>query len=59
MIFVTVGTELAFEIGAVDKWAKSRNREDVFAQIGEKGIAPEFIDYARFIEPSEFTKRFS
>ena len=36
MIFVTVGTQLAFDrmIKAVDEWAGARGRTDVFAQVG-------------------------
>lgn len=61
MIFVTVGSDLPFDrlVKAVDNWAREHDRRDLFAQIGEKGRAPEFIPYSRFLEPPEFRQRFS
>lgn len=58
MIFVTVGTQLAFDrlIGAVDAWAERAGRP-VFAQIGPGEYTPRFIDYASFISPDECLER--
>lgn len=60
MIFVTVGTDLPFDrmMKVVDRWAKENDRRDVFAQIGEGGWEPEFIPFARFLDPVEFKERF-
>lgn len=57
MIFVTVGTQKPFErmVAAVDAWAKSRGREDVFAQIGA-GTEPEHIRFADGLSPAEFSR---
>ena len=59
MILVTVGTELPFDrlLKAVDRWAATRNRSDVFAQIGEGGWQPAHIPFREFMEPSEFSER--
>ena len=61
MIFVTVGTDQPFDrlIQIVDEWARENKRTDVFAQIGERAIAPTYIAHREFLEPAEFTKRFS
>ncbi|MGJ8677684.1 MAG: glycosyltransferase [Akkermansiaceae bacterium] len=61
MIFVTVGTELPFDrlISVVDRWARERDRDDVFAQIGEGGTPPKTIAYAHFLEPEEFRRKFA
>lgn len=60
MIFVTVGTDLPFNrlMHGVDRWARENKRGDVFAQIGEGGWKPEAVDFAEFLEPPEFEKRF-
>lgn len=52
MIFVAVGTQLPFDrlIGAVDKWAASRGRNDVHAQIAS-GVAPSHVSYDRHLTP--------
>lgn len=59
MIFVTVGTDLPFDrmVRVVDRWAKEKGRRDVFAQIGVGGWRPEFVPYAEFLDPPEFTRR--
>jgi UDP-N-acetylglucosamine transferase subunit ALG13 len=61
MIFVTVGTELPFNrlVRVVDEWAKAAGRHDVFAQIGETDWHPTQIAWSRFLQPSEFARRFS
>lgn len=61
MIFVTVGTELAFDrlVRTVDDWARENHRTDVFAQIGETGAEPSFIKFSRFLEPPEFAQCFA
>jgi UDP-N-acetylglucosamine transferase subunit ALG13 len=59
MIFVTVGAQMPFDrlIRAVDDWATSRGRVDVFAQIGPSDFHPKSIETTRFIDPKEFRNR--
>ena len=59
MIFVTVGAQMPFDrlIRAVDTWATSRARVDIFAQIGPSDFRPKSIGSERFIDPQEFRKR--
>lgn len=59
MIFVTVGTQLAFDrlVEAVDTWAGCHAEQCVFAQIGPGAYAPQSIEYARFISPDECRTR--
>jgi len=59
MIFVTVGTDLPFDrlIRVIDGWASDNGRRDVFAQIGEGGWEPDFIEFSPFLEPSAFAGR--
>lgn len=61
MIFVTVGTDLPFDrlVRVVDEWALANRRTDVFAQIGETEWQPAHIAYSKFLQPPEFTRRFS
>lgn len=56
MIFVTVGAQMPFDrmIRAVDEWAGKRNRQDVFAQIGQTRYRPEHIRFSNFINPQQF-----
>lgn len=58
VIFVTVGTQKPFDrmVAAVDAWAKSRGREDVFAQIGA-GAEPKHIRFARYLSPEDFNRQ--
>lgn len=58
MIFVTVGSQEPFDrlIRAVDEWAKSRDRSDVFAQIASSTFHPQHIKFTHFIEPAEFNR---
>lgn len=60
MIFVTVGTDLPFDrlMKVVDSWARRRGRRDIFAQIGEGGWQPGFIEWQAFLEPHEYRQRF-
>ncbi len=60
MIFVTVGTQLAFErmVRVIDEWAGSTTpAPKVFAQIGPSEFVPKHIEHKAFIEPSEFVER--
>lgn len=59
MIFVTVGTQLAFDrlIVAVDAWAGAVGRTDVFAQIGPTAFRPANIEFEPFISPEEHRNR--
>lgn len=59
MIFVTVGHQMPFDrmIRAIDDWAKLRNRNDVFAQIGDTGYTPSHIQWASTIDPAQFRQR--
>ena len=60
MIFVTVGSVLPFDrlVRAVDDWAGSRARVDVFAQIGQTSYRPRNIDWQSHLHPSDFRDRF-
>lgn len=60
MIFVTVGTQLAFDrmVGVVDRWAGRTGRTDVFAQIGPTAAPPEHIEWRDFLPPDEHRRRF-
>jgi UDP-N-acetylglucosamine transferase subunit ALG13 len=60
VIFVTVGGQMPFDrlIGAVDDWACSRARSDVFAQIGPSDFRAKAIETTHFIDSIEFRKRF-
>jgi len=44
-------------VRAVDAWAGSRGRSDVFAQIGPSEYRPEHIEHVQFLEPEEFRGR--
>jgi exopolysaccharide biosynthesis glucuronosyltransferase PssE len=59
LIFVTVGTQLAFDrlVGAVDRWAATRSGADVFAQIGPSALRPRHIRHQRFMTPAECRER--
>lgn len=56
MIFVTVGTQLAFDrlIQAVEQWAAGSN-EEVVAQIGPSELKPNNLRWHQFLTPSEFS----
>ena len=59
MIFVTVGSADPFErlIRAMDEWAGSRGRTDIFAQIGKSDYVPRHMEAVHFLEPAEFRER--
>ena len=61
MIFVTVGHQMPFDrlIRAVDAWAETQRREDVFAQIGTTDYEPGHLTWAPTIPPEEFRSRVS
>lgn len=54
MIFVTVGTQLAFDrmVSAVDRWAAACGEADVFAQIGPSREPPRHLPYSAFLPPT-------
>lgn len=59
MIFVTVGTQLAFDrmVRVIDEWAgRSDPKPEVVAQIGPSELVPEHIEHRAFVEPSEFAE---
>jgi UDP-N-acetylglucosamine transferase subunit ALG13 len=59
VIFVTVGTELAFDrmIRPIDEWAGRNKRTDVFAQIGPTNWHPQNIAWAKFVDAPECRQR--
>jgi UDP-N-acetylglucosamine transferase subunit ALG13 len=59
LIFATVGSADPFDrmVRAVDEWAGSRGRTDVFAQIGKGRYQPRHIQAVPFLSPSEFRKQ--
>lgn len=59
MIFITVGSADPFDrlIRAIDEWAGSRGRSDIFAQIGRSRYKPRHIQAVQFLSPSEFRER--
>jgi UDP-N-acetylglucosamine transferase subunit ALG13 len=56
VILVSVGSQAPFDrlIRAVDAWATSRKRSDVFAQIAKGTYRPQYIKFTEFVDPSEF-----
>jgi UDP-N-acetylglucosamine transferase subunit ALG13 len=56
VIFVTVGHQMPFDrlIRAMDDWAVSVARSDVFAQIGKSDYQPKAIRVTPFLSPGEF-----
>jgi UDP-N-acetylglucosamine transferase subunit ALG13 len=59
VIFVTVGHQMPFDrlVRAVDQWAGSCGRADVFAQIGAAVYQPRNIQCAANLPPEEFSER--
>lgn len=59
MIFVTVGTQLAFDrmISAIDN-LNAEVKAEVFAQIGPSAITPQYIDFIDFMTPNEADEKF-
>lgn len=60
MIFVTVGTQLAFDrlIAAVDTWAGANLHEKVFCQIGPGEYRPQYCEFSDFVPPDKATELF-
>ncbi|GAB5467605.1 MAG: hypothetical protein Kilf2KO_06350 [Rhodospirillales bacterium] len=63
MIFLTVGTQLSFDrlVRAVDLWAESRGRSDIFGQIcdpGRSGYRPKHFAWTEQLSPPDFQARF-
>lgn len=58
MLFVTVGHQMPFDrlIRAMDEWAASLSRNDVFAQIGQSDFKPKVIRATPFLSPGEFER---
>jgi UDP-N-acetylglucosamine transferase subunit ALG13 len=56
MIFVTVGTQLAFNrlISTVDYWASKNPQQTVIAQIGDTDYIPNHIEYKRTLPRYDF-----
>lgn len=59
MIFVTVGHQMPFDrlVRAVDEWAKAKERDDVFAQIGDAQYEPTHVKWVRNLPPEAFRQR--
>ena len=59
MIFVTVGHQMPFDrlIRAVDEWAQTNARTDVFAQVGRGAYQPQNIQAMAFLSPEEFDQK--
>ena len=59
MIFVTVGTQLPFDrlVRTVDNWAGSRQRTDVFAQIGPTPWSPHHITWTQHLDALTFQRK--
>lgn len=58
MIFVTVGSQAPFDrlIRAMDRWAETRARVDVFAQTTVSTYRPRHITFTEFLDPMEFNR---
>jgi UDP-N-acetylglucosamine transferase subunit ALG13 len=54
MIFVTVGTQLAFDrlISTVNDWAGKNPKVDIFAQTGPTSLEIRFLRHKAFISPA-------
>jgi UDP-N-acetylglucosamine transferase subunit ALG13 len=44
-------------VGAIDQWAETRGRCDVFAQVGPTKYEPKHIRWSQFIDAQEFRQR--
>lgn len=55
MIFITVGTQLAFDrmVSAVDRWAAGQPGVQAFAQVGPARERPQHIPHADFLTPAK------
>ena len=58
MIFVTVGVQLPFDrlVRTVDEWAVSRNKSEVFAQVGVSNYVPRRLTAYSFLSDQDFHK---
>lgn len=58
MIFATVGSQEPFDrlIRAVDEWGRLHPRSDIFAQIGSSDFRPKYVDFTKFLNPTEFNR---
>lgn len=58
MIFLTVGTQLAFDrlVGAVDDWCGKHPSISVFAQVGPTKLKIEHMESRDFLSPEETKK---
>jgi len=56
LIFVTVGSQLRFDrlVRAVDDWAASKKRVDVFAQIGDTRMRPRAMQWTQKLDRDRF-----
>lgn len=64
MIFLTVGTQLPFDrlVRALDDWNSGQAPERIFGQIadpGSGGYTPSNFHSKAFIEPDEFTQKYT
>lgn len=55
MIFVTVGTQLAFDrmVNTVDAWASAHPDVEVYGQIGPSALTPQHMGSSSFLSPTE------
>lgn len=60
MIFVTVGTQLAFDrmISTVDDWCKINSETEVFAQIGPTELEVHHMQHQKFTTPQKANELF-
>lgn len=60
MIFVVVGSQEPFDrlVKVVDSWASNNRENNVFAQIGKTNYRPSHVQWAEFLSPAEFEKKF-
>lgn len=58
MIFLTVGTQLAFDrlVRSLDDWIGTNQRYAAFAQIGRGEYLPRHIRYERYLAPASYQK---
>ncbi|WP_162628708.1 MULTISPECIES: glycosyltransferase [Marinobacter] len=58
MIFLTVGTQLAFDrlVRSLDEWIGPDHTYPAFAQIGRGEYLPRHISYERYLEPESYQK---
>jgi UDP-N-acetylglucosamine transferase subunit ALG13 len=59
VIFVTTGTQTPFDrlLRAVDAWAQTRTRSDLFAQIGRNAWKPTHIEHVDLLDPEAYDQR--